>query len=322
MLLLGVCGCASASWRAVRTSSDEWLLYRKTRIAPSFEGRVIAAARYLARYPRGEFAAQTKSFYGVAEALYFDDLRQKPDGLYTYLAALPRGPHADEARQTLYRLSQKPRGPTGFDGGIMAVDAQIAAVAGRRTASREEMLKALRLWLDREAFAHPIAEAKATLIIPWSLSLPIARCNRVEEPGVTVVRTCSKLLEETYEVTNGNALEEHQLTFEVTVSQDATGRPTKVVLGGPDLFVRLEETFGGHTIRSDDTSGRAAGVSRATDVVRREFAAHVSDDVACRKRAQGGAVMELQCSGLHLAVEAALDAANDDRIVIEPAAEP
>jgi hypothetical protein len=205
---------------------------------------------------------------------------------------------------------------------MMAVNAQIASVAARRTAAREEVLKALRVWLDPESFMRPISEARATLVIPWSLSLPKARCTYTDEPSTDAPRICVKLLEETYEATNGEALEERQATVEVSVAQDVTGRPRRVTIGGPDLFVRLEETFGGHTIASDDSSGRAAGVSRATDVVRREFAGAISDDPACRQRPKGASVMDLRCNGLHVSVEAALDAASDDRIVIEPYREP
>ncbi len=319
-IVLGTTACASL--RSTTTSSDEWLTYRKTRVSPTFEGRIVAAARYLARYPDGAFSAQTRTFYQVAEPIFFDELRKKPDGLYTYLAALPRGPHADETRQLLFLRAEKPRGPTGFNAGIMAVDAQIGAIAARRTAAREEVLNTLRMWLDPVAFMRPIAEAKATLVIPWSLSLPKARCTNVDEPKNPATRICVKLLEETYETTNGETLEVHQATFEIAVAQDATGRPRKVTLGGPDLFVRLEETFGGRTIAPDDTSGRAAGVSRATDVVRREFIDHVSEDPACRQRPKGVAVLEFRCNGLRVSVEAALDVATDDRIVIEPAVVP
>src|SRR4051812_25091764 len=138
-IALGTASCASL--RATATSSNEWLTYRKTRVSPTFEGRIVAAAHYLALYPNGAFVPQARKFYEVAEPLYFDELRRTPDGLYTYLAALPRGPHADETRQLLFKLAEKPRGPTGFDGGVMAVDAQIGAIAARRTAAREEILK-------------------------------------------------------------------------------------------------------------------------------------------------------------------------------------
>lgn len=319
VLAIVLASTACAPLRPVATSHDEWIAYRKTRMSPTLEGRIVAAARYLARYPDGAFAPDTRKFYQVAEPLYFEHLRKAHDGLYTYLAALPRGPHADEAKQLLYRQNEKPRGPAGFDGGLMTVDAQIAAVAAQRTEAREEILGAVRMWLDPAAFDKPISEAKPTLVIPWSLSLPQARCSSVEEPKTDVTRICVKLLEKVYEATNGEGLEERQATVEVAVSQDANGRPRKVSIGGPDLFVRLEETFGGRTIAPDDTRGRALGVSRATDVLRREFSVNVSDDPACRKRPTGTAVMELRCKGIRATVEAALDAANDDRIVIEPA---
>jgi hypothetical protein len=198
------------------------------------------------------------------------------------------------------------------------MDAQIAAVSGRRSAARESILNALRLWLDPQAFVRPISQAKPTLVIPWSLSLPKARCRRMEPDKLEPFRSCVKLYEETYAATNGEALEEREAVMEVTVEQDLSGRPRKVILGGPDLFVRLEEMFGGRTIAPGDSSGRAAAVSRATDVVRREFSDKISDDPTCRKRPKGGAVLDLDCNGLHVTVEAALEAATDDRVVIEP----
>jgi len=313
---------ACASVRPMTTSSNEWIAYRKTRVSPTFEGRLVAAARYLAQYPNGAFAAETREYFNVAEALYFDDLRKKRDGLYTYLAALPRGPHAEEARLLLSRLNNRAQGPSGFDGGIMAMDAQIASVSGRRAAARETILNALRLWLDPEAFARPLSQAKEKLVVPWSLSLPKARCSRDETNLLDPFRSCVKLYEEAYQATNGQALEEREAVMEVTVQQDLMGRPRKVILGGPDLFVRLEEMFGGRTIGTSDSSGRAAGVSRATEVVRREFSDKISDDAECRRRPKGAAVMDLQCNGLHVTVEAALEVATDDRIVIEPVATP
>jgi hypothetical protein len=313
---------ACASLRPMVTSSDEWIAYRKTRVSQTFEGRIIAAARYLAQYPNGAFAPETREYFRVAESLYFDNLRKTHDGFYTYLAALPRGPHADEARQLLYREASRPRGPTGFDGEIMAMDARIAAVAARRASAREEMLNVLRLWLDADAFARPISEAKATIVVPWSLSLPKARCRREEPEKGDFFRICTKLYELPYDARNGEELEEREATMDVSVHQDLNGRPYKVTLGGPDLFVRLEEMFGGRTIATADPRGRAAGVSRATEVVRREFGDRISDDATCRKRPPEGAVLALECNGLRVIVEAALEVSTDDRIVIEPVAAP
>lgn len=321
VLAIALMSAACAPLRPAVTSSDEWIAYRKSRVSPTLEGRIVAAARYLERYPNGAFVPMTRAFFQDAEPVYFERLRKTPDGLYTYLAALPRGPHADESRQLLYKLAEKPRGPAGFDAGLMAVDAHIAAVAAQRIAARTAILDSIRSWLDPAAFDKPLSEAKAAIVIPWSLSLPRARCRGAEEPLGDVTRVCVKLLEIPYEATNGEALEQRQATLEVVVSQDAKGRPRKVAIGGPDLFVRLEETFGGHTIAPGDTRGRAAGVSRAVEIVRREFGVNVSDDPACRKRPTAAAVMELRCNGIRVVVEAALDAANDDRIVIEPASD-
>ena len=94
----------------------------------------------------------------------------------------------------------------------------------------------------------------------------------------------------------------------------STGEKFRVTIGGPDLFARLEETFSGRAIDPGNPSGRAAGVSRATELVRRQFSARISDDPMCRKRTRAPKVLELACGGVRVVVEAALDSTDDDHI--------
>ncbi|MDI3286312.1 hypothetical protein [Polyangium sp. 15x6] len=309
-------GCAAL--RPVATSTAEYSAFRKTRVSPTLEGRIVAAARYLAQYPDGTFATEVRAFYTMAEPLYFEEHRGTAAGLHLYLAALPRGPHAAEARQRLDRLAEKgPSTEGGFDRTVMGTNDRLARLAGKRGAARDQILTSLRAWLDPDAFARPLAEAKAELLVPWSLSLPWPRCAWNDEARGGEMR-CAKLFELPYEVTKGEGTEERQATVEVVVVEDARGRPRSVTIGGPDLFVRLEETVGGRAIDLGDPSGRAAGVSRATELVRREFSARISDDPACRKRTRAPRVLELACGGIRVVVEAALDSTEDDRIVIAP----
>ncbi|TKC98376.1 hypothetical protein [Polyangium fumosum] len=309
-------GCAAL--RPVTTSTAEYGAFRKARISPTLEGRIVAAARYLAQYPDGTFATEVRAFYTMAEPLYFEEHRGTAAGLHVYLAALPRGPHAAEARQRLERLAEKgPSAEGGFDRAVMGTNARLARLAGMRSAAREQMMTSLRVWLDPDAFARPMVEAKAELLVPWSLSLPWPRCTWNDEARGGEMR-CEKLFELPYEVTKGEGTEERQATVEVVIVEDARGRPRRVTIGGPDLFVRLEETFTGRAIDLGDPSGRAAGVSRATELVRREFSARISDDPACRKRTRAPKVLELACGGVRVVVEAALDSTEDDRIVITP----
>ncbi|MRG90520.1 hypothetical protein [Polyangium spumosum] len=316
-LLAGLAsGCAAL--RPVTTSAAEYSAYRTTRVSPTLEGRIVAAARYLARYPDGAFVTEVRGFYTMAEPLYFEEHRATAEGLHVYLAALPRGPHAAEARQRLERLAEKgPRAEGGFDRAVMDTNARLARLAGERGAAREQITTSLRMWLDPDAFARPLSEAKAELVVPWSLSLPRPRCTWNDEAPGGEMR-CEKLFELPYEVRRGEGTEERQATVEVVVVEDARGRPRRVTIGGPDLFVRLEETFSGRAIEPGDPSGRAAGVSRATALVRREFFARISDDPSCRKRSRAPKILELACGGVRATVEAALDSTDDDHIVITP----
>jgi len=311
-------GCAAL--RPVTTSTAEYSAFRTTRISPTIEGRIVAAARYLARYPDGTFATEVRAFYTMAEPLYFEQHRSTAEGLHVYLAALPRGPHAAEARQRLERLVEKgPSAEGGFDRAVMGTNERLGKMALARGTAREQITRSVRAWLDPEAFARPLSEAKSQLLVPWSLTLPWPRCTWNDEvPGGEM--RCAKLHELPYDVVKGEGTEPRQATVEVVVVEDAQGRPRRVTIGGPDLFVRLEETFTGRAIEQGDPSGRAAGVSRATALVRSEFSAQISDDPACRKRTRAPRVLELACGGMRVVVEAALDSTEDDRIVIGPMA--
>ncbi len=311
-------GCSAL--RPVTTSAAEYSAFRKTRVSPTLEGRIVAAARYLARFPDGTFTTEVRAFYTTAEPLYFEEHRGTAEGLHVYLAALPRGPHAEEARLKLASLAEKGPATAGFDRNVMGTNARLATLAGKRAAAREQVTTALRAWLDPEAYMRPLSEAKAELLVPWSLSLPWPRCTWDDELRGGAEMRCAKLFELPYEVSNGEGTEERQATVEVILVEDARGRPRRVTIGGPDLFVRLEETFSGRAVALGDPSGRAAGVSRVTELVRRAFSARVSDDPTCRKRTRAPRVLELACSGMRVVVEAALDSAEDDRIVIGPMA--
>jgi len=308
-------GCAAL--RPVTTSDADYRAFRTTRVSPTLEGRLVAASRYLARFPDGAYAAEVRGFFTLAEPLYFEAHRSTVRDLHVYLAALPRGPHADEARRKLEKMEDEIPTSDGFDRKVMQTNARLSRMAKERASARDRVVSTLRAFMDPEAFARPLSEANPELVIPWSLALPWPRCAWDDEARETPMR-CEKLHELPYEVTTGEGSEEHQATVEIAIQEDARGRPRRVTIGGPDLFVRLEETFSGRAIAPMDPSGRAAGVSRVTELVRREFAARISDEPACRKRSRAPRVLDLACHGMRVVVEAALDRADDDRIVLSP----
>ncbi len=86
-LMLGI-GCGSLSSYTARP--DDYAAYRATRVAPSVEGRIQAAATYLERFPKGEFEPEVRAYFERAEPIFLRDeegehlgpraLRPRPSG--------------------------------------------------------------------------------------------------------------------------------------------------------------------------------------------------------------------------------------------------
>lgn len=317
-MLLGLGSASCAATRSLGASAGDWSAYRATRVSGSLEGRLAASVRYLERYPEGTFAPDVRAWFASAEPVYFEVKRQSAAGLYAYLATLPRGPHAADARDTLRRFEARTT-VEGFDASALRADARIAAAAASRAEARGEILGYAWSFLDPDAWSRPLGEAKAELVTRWSLRVPRPVCQFDDGAPGGGVRRCAKILELPYLVTTGEGSEERQATVEIVLLQDAHGRPRELTIGGPDLFVRLEEIMSGRAIPAGDGAGRAASVSRAVELVRREFLSRVSDDPACKKRVRAPDLLALECGGVRAVVRGALEATDDDRIILGPA---
>jgi hypothetical protein len=310
LLALGVLTMGCAAGGRFVASPAEWSAYRATRVAPTLEGRLVAARRYLEGYPKGIFAADVRAWFPAAEAAWYAERRTSVAGLYAYLVALPQGPHAAEAQQRIYQRAnaRDPNDPR-------SIDARIARAAARRAAAREEILSWVNDFLTPDVWQRPLTEAPRELIVRWSLGLPAPVCRLDDATGE---RRCSKVLELPYVVSTGEGTEEREAVVEVSLLEDAQGRPREVTLGSADLFLRLEETVNGRALAHDDGAARTAGVSRAVELLGRAFDSRVSDAPSCRRRGKTPVMLHLSCGGVRLRVEASLDGAEDDRIVIGP----
>jgi hypothetical protein len=196
------------------------------------------------------------------------------------------------------------------------VEARIAGPgAVARTRFRKELDAWLGRFLDRGVFGAPISAAKADLVIPWSLSLPHQRCALLQAPDRKADRRCTKLLELDYEVEGATEREPREATLEISVLEDAFGVPLEVTLGGPDLFLRLEETY---RIKPAGEAERAAAGARAAAFVRRAFAKDVSSAEDCVRPTEPPAALRLACEGLQVEVFPAAAPGEDDLIVIVP----
>ena len=121
-----------------------------------------------------------------------------------------------------------------------------------------------------------------------------------------------------YTVVVGGAPEDRQATLEIAVIQDEAGRPLQVSIGGPDLFLRLEETFAVRALQPGDPERKAASVRRAADLLRETFGHAVSRAPACEQPAARPVAVELGCRGVRAQVRPAMAEGEDDAVLISP----
>ena len=128
-------------------------------------------------------------------------------------------------------------------------------------------------------------------------------------------RRCTKLLQLDYRATEEGQPEERQALVEIAIWQDEPGRPLEVVIGGPELFLRLDETVTARSAVATDPEARLRGAERAVLLAEKAFRTHVSEDASCRKTADSD-VLRLACKGVELRVLAGALDGEDDRFVL------
>ena len=199
VLALALAACQPQAFIA---SPSDYAGYRATRVAPTFEGRLAAAQRYLEEHPDGRFREEVRSFFNPAEEAFFTVNKGTKDGLRAYLATLPTGPHREQAARRIGEIETAERSSRAeMDRSSAEVTARVSGRAAReRTRVREEIQAWVGRFLERGAFTEPLAAASADLVVSFSLSLPSPRCTLLEVPEGAVARRCVKLLELPYSV--------------------------------------------------------------------------------------------------------------------------
>jgi hypothetical protein len=323
-LLLGLAALGCASNKHLLMGTGEYGVYRKTRLSRTLEDRLTASYDYITAYPEGEHAEQVRAAFLKDEALYFSKAKSSIKGLKTYLSALPKGPHAQEAIDDLRRLQGFAEAQrSGITGAAKATNTELAREVERRQAVRDRVELWIAVFLDPKVFAKPLSEAKAALIVPWSLSLPWPVCARAGTPDVPKpppggVRRCTKLLQFDYRAVEDGEAQERQALVEIGIWYDEDGRPVEVTLAGPELFLRLQETVTARGAASDDPDAKLAGAERAVEMAQSAFGATLSADASCKKTGDSE-VLRLACKGIELRVLASALDGEDDRFVIRPA---
>ena len=319
-ILLASTGCAESGFLA---SPADYTAYRATRIAPTLEGRLAAADRYLTAYPEGAFLPEVRAWFDRAEPVFFAAREGSLAGLQGYTTTLPHGPHHAQASKQLAGLEAK------RDRKDLATAADVTSGVDQATAERAAVRAELSTWiglfLDAALWDAPLSHAKAALIVPWSLSLPSPACALLEpgaKPGEGLspprgaARRCAKLLPLPHSADVEGAAEAREATLEITVFQDAEGRPIEARIGGPDLFLRIEETFTIRALPRGEPAPRVAAMARAAALVREAFFAAVPSDSQCKRPPAAPVFLDLACAGLHVSARSAVGAGEDDLILI------
>ena len=102
------------------------------------------------------------------------------------------------------------------------------------------------------------------------------------------------------------------------MDQDASGRPLSVTVGGPELFLRLEEAGVVRAFDRDDSEHRVGAVSRAVELLRGDFQKRVSVDSTCERAVVAPVVLDLACKGVRVTVRAGIEPGEDDVVTIRP----
>jgi hypothetical protein len=328
LLLLAATGCATTPFFA---APDDYAAYRATRVGPNFEARLGAAEAYLDRFPEGAFRAPVTAYLERAEPIYFRAKKGSAAGLAAYLRALPRGPHRAEAEGRLAALTRARQGQEPTLAEVTRLGARLDRAAAERRRARVTLSDWLVRLLDAELYRAPLVEAKASFIVPWSLALPSPVCAPLsrgaheasdearpsQESGA--VRRCVKLLELPYTLVAGGADEVRQITMEISLIEDAAGRPLRASLAGPDLFRRIEETITARAsaAAADDMEEAPPPVAGAVELIAATFGEAVSSDAKCRRSVSPPTRLALECKGARL-VAARATSQGDDVIAITP----
>jgi hypothetical protein len=261
-----------------------------------------------------------REYYDRTEALFYTRKQGSIGGLEAYLRALPDGPHRADAGKRLEGLKAARDSGNGVVG-AGDVTARLDKASADRARVREELSGWIERFLDAGLWKAPLSEAKASIIVPWSLSLPTPTCGAVK-PGARApsgaARRCTKLVELPYSVVVGGAAEDREATLEIVVFQDAEGRPLQVSVGGPDLFLRLEETFAVRALQPGDPERRTSAIRRATDLVKDQFGHTVSRAPGCEQQAARPIQLELGCRGIKVQVRPSVAEGEDDAVLVSP----
>ncbi len=280
-------------------------------MAPTVLSKLAASFDYLHANPRGSYRAEVFRFRLQAEPGYVARAWDDPSRLQAFLRAVPTGRYAESAAERLVELQltseYRVRRERAFTEKVTQIERGLAtAEAGRR-----KLVRSVATWVRRlaamRAWGRRMSEQSDELIYAYRLEEPGARC----EEG-----TCTKTISVSYDVPEGKLQSARQAIFDVGMRLDHGG-VSAAWLTGPELFTRIGEALRVGAVDPADLVGRAEAIGQSTQVIALAVEP-VLPAARCAVDAISPVVLRRVCDGVDLRVVSALEASEEDRIIVEP----
>lgn len=313
LVLSGVmAGCAVG--KQLTAPKSDYQAYRRTRTASSMPKKLEASWSYLRERPAGRWHGEVRAWFREHEPRYWARAGEHLERLREYLATLPDGPHAEEARERVERLELRLALERRSEQKIGERGREIEERLETAATLRRALLKAFGGWVRRLASIDSWGERTSALdhqlLFAWRIDPPGARCRG---------RRCARMVVLPYAIPDEGKVTERQAVFDVVIELDADGGVDRALVTGPDLFNRIGEAAQLVPTKPSDAQARAESIGHAVQIVEAALAA-VMPATPCSREAVSPHVLVRECNGVRLEMIAGAEPGQEDRIVVFPVA--
>jgi hypothetical protein len=305
-------GCAllvvACSGTGLFASSAEYDQYRRSRVAPSVEERLAAAAEYLRENPEGTFSREVRAWFSAAEPRYFASAKQSVARLKTYLAVLPLGPHAAAARSQILALQQAAELKLRTERARALEDRAITDALAAAKRSREEFVQEFAEWARAlaatEGLSRPMSELAGDFAARYASEVPSMACT---DDG------CVKSVTRSFGIPENGKLALRQVSYELHIEL-VQGSVRSVSIAGSGLFVALVEAI---SVKPFVTEPRAVETDQALVSLLENATESALPAAECARERGASMLLRRECRGKIL--EASSGGGGPDRLELRAA---
>jgi hypothetical protein len=302
---------ACASTARITGDFAEYGSYRQTRTATSLEQKLGASDRYLQVYPKGDYASEVRRWFEPAEKRYFKLSWDHLPRLRAYLAAMPRGPHAEAVGERISELESVRVYATRREQRMLdraqGFEQRLARAAEQRRTFLRELTRLIRLLGATHSFGQPPSELDPELLLRFRVP---------QAPGGCGADRCLAVLPFVYAVPEDKVSTERHLdlTLEVTLVH---GLVQQVSLSAPELLTRIAEAARVHAVPLADPQARAEALGQSVDFLSDALTGPLPT-AACAAEVVSPVILARHCRGLWLEVSAGTEPGALDRVQVRP----